>query len=306
MQPLGYQRMGDPEHHGHIRPGTGGHPFGRDLGQIVLQRAERNEPHAVVGGGVQIRAHLMRGHAAGADEGVLDRQTAERNHQLGLIDDLPPVGGELKGIDCPSQHAPQDRCGRPQAIGIDRGGIAPEQIQKTPQVALGVMEPPCARPAVGAAVDRRGSMGRDDAVELHRQQIERPVPFDFHERIDAAFVGRAGTVFQPALANCRALDPRRRRRRTGDIAQQRRRIVVERMRHDLYDFVVGNLCQICAPMGELRDSARHARSRLRFPDASTTSQIIDKFILISHFSVGRIVWVVRSVDPREATRRRTR
>ena len=84
VQPLGHQRMRDPEHHGHIGTGTGGHPFGRHLGQIVLERAERNEAHAVVGGGMQIRAHLMGGHAARADEGVLDRQTAERTTSSAL------------------------------------------------------------------------------------------------------------------------------------------------------------------------------------------------------------------------------
>ena len=53
-----------------------------------LQRAERHEAHAIVRGGVQIRAHLMRGHAPGADEGVLDGQSAEGHHHLRVIDDL--------------------------------------------------------------------------------------------------------------------------------------------------------------------------------------------------------------------------
>ena len=93
-------------------------------------------------------------------------------------------------------------------------------------LALGVMKPACAGPAVRAAVDRLVAVGVDDAAQFAGQEVGELVPRDGDELVGAAAGARAGPVAQPAATHRGSGDARAVPDGAGQVAQQRRRVGV--------------------------------------------------------------------------------
>ena len=89
----------------------------------------------------------------------------------------------------------QDHRRGPGAVAAHRADIAAGHVEKPVQLARRVVKAPGAGPAVGAAEDGAGAMGRVDPPQFRRDEIERPRPVDRHERVTAApAVRRRGRV----------------------------------------------------------------------------------------------------------------
>src|ERR1051325_778885 len=79
---------------------------------------------------------------------------------------------------------------------------AADRIEEAPQLALGVMEAPGARPAIRAGENRPIARLALHAAKLVRDQIERFIPGNLDERLGAAPLPEgAGTLLEPALAH---------------------------------------------------------------------------------------------------------
>ena len=76
--------------------------------------------------------------------------------------------------------------GRAEAVGVAQKSISAKKFQESMDLALRVVEPACAGPAVRAAVDRLVAVGVDDAAQLAGQQFGELVPGDGHELGGAA------------------------------------------------------------------------------------------------------------------------
>ena len=111
------------------------------------------------------------------------------------------VEGEAK--DVRSYHVP----GRNRVV-VDRECVSADRVEEAVDLALRVVEPPRAGPAIAAAVDRLVAEGGADPIELGGDQIEGAVPFHFDEwLVSPAFWFRAGPAAEPRLSDRRALDP---------------------------------------------------------------------------------------------------
>ena len=88
---FGYQPMGDAQHQGGVAVGTRGQPLGLEkISQVIAQRADVDERHAVVTARREGLAQDVAGQAARFDLGVAQRRAAEHDHQFaGLGDDFP-------------------------------------------------------------------------------------------------------------------------------------------------------------------------------------------------------------------------
>jgi len=87
-------------------------------------------------------------------------------------------------------------------------------------LALGVMKPACAGPAVRAAIDRLVAVSVDDAPQLARQKFGQFVPRDGDELVCTAARARARPVAQPAAPDRRCGDAGGVPDGTGQVAQQ--------------------------------------------------------------------------------------
>src|SRR3546814_7789798 len=85
-----------------------------------------------------------------------------------------------------AQHIGQDRHAGAVAVVLHLLGAAAEAMQEAVQQGARVMHPPRARPAVGAAEDRRVAVLVPDAAQLAGHQVERLVPGDRDEGFGAA------------------------------------------------------------------------------------------------------------------------
>ena len=92
--------------------------------------------------------------------------------------------------------------GGADAVVIHVAHVAADQVEEAMQLALGVMETPGARPAVGAAEDRPVAEIALHAAELARHQVEGLVPRYFDEGLGAAPLREgARTLLEPAPAH---------------------------------------------------------------------------------------------------------
>jgi hypothetical protein len=93
-----------------------------------------------------------------------------------------------------------------------------------------------------------------DAPQFRRDEIECPRPIDGYEFVaPAPWIG-AGTTFEPAAPDHRRGDPRPVGDRSRNVAEQRRRRRVPRMRHDL-DVAVAQKHRKGAPMRAVRETS---------------------------------------------------
>src|SRR5262249_14871455 len=119
------------------------------------------------------------------------------------------------------------------AIAVDRADISAGQIEEAVDLALSVVETPGAGPAVGPAEDPSRAIFGVAAPQFHRDEIEGCGPGDRHELVAAAPLISCGAALEPPAPNHWPGDPRGVRHDGGEVAEQRRRIRVRRMRHDL-------------------------------------------------------------------------
>ena len=84
---------------------------------------------------------------------------------------------------------------------MTRKGVATKAVQESVHLALGVVEPAGAGPAVGTAVDRLVAVGVDDAAQFGGQQLGELVPRHRDEVVGTAPGGGPGTVVEPAAAD---------------------------------------------------------------------------------------------------------
>src|SRR5215510_12407148 len=79
---------------------------------------------------------------------------------------------------------------------------AADSIEKAPHLALGVMEAPGTRPAIGAGEDRLVAKVTLHAAKFASHEVECFIPRHFDEGLGAAQLREgAGTMFEPALAH---------------------------------------------------------------------------------------------------------
>jgi len=84
--------------------------------------------------------------------------------------------------------------------------VPADAVEKSVHLALRVVKAPCARPAVGAAENRRVAVLLAHAIELARHQAQRFGPVDLDEGIAAALLARrvrriAASGQQPAATH---------------------------------------------------------------------------------------------------------
>ena len=199
-QALGGQHMGQRQHDRDIGARNRGVPLVIAV-DIVAQRRELHDVPAALAQPLQCPARRMCGGATMIDTGVLQRDTAERDHQVGVLDDHLPLRGAFEQIVMGADHAGHDHAGRPEAVGMPRGGVSADEFEEPVHLTLGVVEPPGAGPAIGAAVDGLVAVGIDHPAQLCGQQLGQLIPGHRDELVGTALPAGAGPVAQPAAAH---------------------------------------------------------------------------------------------------------
>ncbi len=119
----------------------------------------------------------------------------------------------------------QQHRGGAEAVAVHVPHVAAEAVQEPVHLALRVVEPARAGPAVRAAVHRFRPVIAVDPAQLPGQQVQRHVPGHRHERPVAA-PRSTRAVVQPALAHVRHGDAGPVVLSGGDVADQRHRLRV--------------------------------------------------------------------------------
>ncbi len=156
VQLLDHQGMRETQHQRRVAAWPRGEPLGAELRQHVgAQRRDRNELAAVRLRCSQSFRHRVPPDAAGIHLRVLRRQSAERHDQFRVLGDHRPgrraIEHETGEIADDMRH---QRAHRRIAVCVDRGRVAADAVEESVQLALRVMEPASARPAIGAAENR--------------------------------------------------------------------------------------------------------------------------------------------------------
>ena len=255
VPPLGHQRVRDAEHQRDIRSRTDRVPDRLGLGrQIVAQRSDQMKFGAAAAGGAQPGQRDVLAGPAAADIVVLQRHAAKRQHERAVRDQLVPADVVAGDGLLRTDDVRQDHRRRARAVAAHRADIAAGHIQKPVELAWRVVEAPCARPAIRAAEDGARAMSRVNALQFRPDEIERARPLDGDELVAAAAAIGAGAAFEPATPDHRPGDPRAVRYRGGNVAEQRRRRGIARMRHHL-DAIAALQHGEGTPMGAVREDA---------------------------------------------------
>ena len=247
------------QHHCGVGAGADLVPPGAHVGgQVVAERAdelERQTSPARLGEG---GSEGVAGHPTGGHPGVLDVHAAERHHQLGVLEDVGPGRGPVSDVVERAQHmGDEDLRGR-QRVAVDRRRVAADAVEEPVELALRVVEPASARPAVGPSEDRLVAVFGPHPVEFGGGEIECLVPRDLDVAVGAALVVGAGAVAKPALADRRTRHAASFRALHHVLVERRRRRVVG-VAGDGDDAVVLDGHPERSPVGEVRErSARGA------------------------------------------------
>ena len=211
--------MAQREHQRDIGAGHGSDPFGAQADvRVTAQRADRHQPASARHGGRQGLAHGVPAVTTRGHSGVLRGQPAERHEQAGVFRyDRPRRGGRLDKAHV-SDHVRQQHRGGPVAVGVHRADVAAQAVQEPVQLALGMMKPARARPAVRPAEHAVRAIAAVHPAKFGGQQVERRLPGHGHEHV-AASGRRSRAMLQPALADMRLADPRRVTMRRGEVLQ---------------------------------------------------------------------------------------
>ena len=211
--------MAEREHQRGVGAGHRSDPFGAQAGVgVAAQRADRDQPASARHGGRQRRGHGVPADAARGHGGVLRGQPAERHEQVGVLRyDRPRRGARHDQAHVPDHVRQQHRRG-PEAVVVHRPDVTAQAVQEPVQLALGMVEPARAGPAVRPAEHAVRAIAGVHPAQLPRQQVKRHRPGHGHEHVAPAG-RRARAVLQPPLADMRLVDPRRVTMRRGQVLQ---------------------------------------------------------------------------------------
>ena len=142
--------------------------------------------------------------AAGADLHVLQRKPPERDEEPAVLLEHGPLGHAPDDLVHRHDDARHQRACGAEAVGPHVADIAAGAVHEAMHLADGVVEAPGARPAVRAGVDRLVAVRLPHAIDRAGDEVERTVPVDLDERVQAATPG-LGTraVFQHRAAHRR-------------------------------------------------------------------------------------------------------
>ncbi len=259
MQPLCDQGVRQGKHQRDIGAGKDRMPDRLDRRwKIIAQRADQVEFSAAPARRDQVVVGDMLARAAAADIVVLHRHAAKGEDQRACLRQLGPanvVAGDrrLRGDDVRQDH--RRRAG---TVRVDRADIAAGEVQKAVELVLRVVEAPGAGPAIGPAEHRARPMRGIDPAQFGGDAVERLGPGDRDKFVRASPPVRPRTTLQPATPHHRPGDARLVRHRSRDVAEERRRRGVARMRHDL-DVSVAHPHRKRPPMRAVRQTAGRER-----------------------------------------------
>lgn len=169
----------------------------------------------------------MSGGTAGHHRGVLHRQSAERHQQRGVVDDDIPGRGLGQGFEQGrADDMREDHFGRAGAVAVPGCGVPAEHVEEPVHLALRVVEPSGAGPAVGAAIDRLVAVAVDGTAQLGSQQLDQLVPADLHELFGAASRAGPRAMLQPSAPYGGVGDAAAVTYRAGQVLQLRSRVGV--------------------------------------------------------------------------------
>ena len=185
VQFFGQQRVRHGQQQGRVGAGSDGDPVHRAAGvDVVTHWTDVDEAHARLGHAPQAGRHGVFGCTAGCDLGVLGWHAPKTDEQLGMLGHHPPTGVQGEQLihrrdDVRHQHARSA-----QAVCVRMAYVATDAVEKTVDLALGVMKAPCAGPAVGAAENGFG------AVWVASHQVQCFVPLHLDKGILSTQVAR--------------------------------------------------------------------------------------------------------------------
>ena len=242
--------VGEGEHDGDVSARSELIPGGVDrIWEVIADGAEEGILDPALGGGVEVLTHDVPTDAAGADGGILERDTTKGDDQVRMGGDHRPRGGTAEEGAHVADNAVEDDFAGGVAVGIDGGNVAADAVEETVKLALGVVKAARTRPAVGAPVDGPRAVRTVDSPQLGGQQLRRRFPIDRHERFRPAPFVRSGTTIEPAGADRRPSDPGAAANAVRDVAEQGRRIGVQLVRAGADDGAVLDDGVERAPMG---------------------------------------------------------
>ena len=250
-------------------PGRIGVPRRRDLGrEVVAQGADEIEAQPSSARFGQRRDERVPGHTARDHPRVLRVHPAERDHEVRVFEDVGPGGRPVPDVGEP-RDVGQQHLGSGQRIGVDRRRVATDAVQEPVQLALGVVEPTGAGPAVGTAEDRRVAVGVAYPPQLGRRPVERLVPRDLDVAVAPATVIGPGTVVEPAPAD-RGPSHAAAAQAVAQVGVERRRRRIVGVFVDRHDLVVRHGDAECSPVRHVRKRARlgHRQSLTIAPQPS--------------------------------------
>jgi hypothetical protein len=134
------------------------------------------------------------------------------------LDDDLPRGGPLEQVVVGAHHVRHDDGGGTEAVRVPRKRISAKRVEKSVHLALRVVKPAGAGPAVRASVNGLVPVRVDDTAQLARQEFGELVPGHGDELVGAALRARARPVAQPPAPHCRCGDARGMPNRAGQVA----------------------------------------------------------------------------------------
>ena len=124
-------------------------PRGGDIrNEVAAQRAEQLERQPAPSRFGEARRQRVTSHATGADPRVLHVHPAERDDQLGVFEDRLPRCRAAEHLVGATDDVGEDHLGRAERVAVDRPGVTANAVQEAVQLALRVVKPTGARPAV--------------------------------------------------------------------------------------------------------------------------------------------------------------
>ena len=208
VPPVAVKLVRDPEHHCGVGVGPDGHPLECSAGiEVVAHRAHVHELHARARHRGKAAAHQVFSRTARVDLRVLARHAAECDKQLGMVSHHVParvLDDQLvhRRDDVRHQHARGA-----QAIGIGVANVTAQAVQKPMDLALRVVKASSAAPPVGSPEHGAIPVLGNGRSQRTRGQVQRGIPVDFDEWLEAPQFGcRAHAVLKATAAHRRTHD----------------------------------------------------------------------------------------------------
>ncbi len=242
------------QHDGGVGARHDTHPLGAEVGEgVVALGGQRHDLRAAAHRPGQVGADVA-GVSTRHHPGVGAAHAAEADEEVGVLGEVGPGGRLVPQVERAARAdevGEQHRAGA-AAVVADRAGAAADRVEEPVQLALRVVQPARAAPAVGAAEDRAVAELRPDPPQLAGEQVERGVPVDLDvllRRVAAPGV-RAGAVLEPAAAHARPRHPRTVAVGVRDVADRGRGVGVVGVRAGRHDVaaVGGHLDEVGAPV----------------------------------------------------------